>query len=284
MAVHLIQFLCLVAALFPSLFHALLETTCSAPLHNDRFVCELDQLKLKISQLEAILEESTQNVNRKSLYLKEREEVIEALSRKIHHLQSTLDGLKGESSRADARLSALEDEVRHLWAASRKNNFDIYNLESKARDAEERLQTVTSQVENMADIVTEQWIQIQRLEQALHMTKMRARRQAGPTRCTFLKFINNIIGTPHQKLSGLLDAHLFGKGPTLNSYVSQALHQLKKAFVAAKKYHHQLQGLIKQELEKNEFTAALAHNELVFVLASALLTFPIMGAWMLLLS
>lgn len=144
MAVHLIQFLCLISALFPSLFFALSETTCSAPLHDDRLICELHQLKLKISQLgtisfsrlifidifvqsielflaevfafnviwtlflflikkwrfklnnitESVLEESTKNLNQKSLYLKEREEAIEAISRKIHHLQSTIDGLK----------------------------------------------------------------------------------------------------------------------------------------------------------------------------------------------
>ncbi|XP_062162747.1 uncharacterized protein LOC133869699 [Alnus glutinosa] len=284
MAVHLIQFLCLISALFPSLFFALSETTCSAPLHNDRLICELYPLKHKISQLESVLEESTKNLNQKSLYLKEREEAIESMSRKIHHMQSTLDGLKGESSRADERLSALEDEVRHLWATSRKNNFDIHNLEYKAQDAEDRLERVTSQVENMADIVTEHWIQIQRLEQALQITKMRARRQVGSTRCTFLKFSNNLFGNHFQKLFGMLDPYLFGKGPTLSSYISQALHKLKRVFIEAKKYHHQLQGLIKQEMEKNEFTAALAHSELVFILASALITFPLMGAWVLLSS
>jgi hypothetical protein len=54
MAVHLIQFLCLISALFPSLFFALSETTCSAPLHNDRLICELYPLKHKISQLGTI--------------------------------------------------------------------------------------------------------------------------------------------------------------------------------------------------------------------------------------
>lgn len=39
--------------------------------------------------------------------------------------------------------------MRSLWAASRKINFDIYNLESKAQDAENRLEKVTSQVEKV---------------------------------------------------------------------------------------------------------------------------------------
>ncbi|CAL2225484.1 unnamed protein product [Prunus armeniaca] len=60
-------------------------------------------------------------------------------------------------------------KVRLLWAASRKYNFDLNVLESKAQDAEDRLETVASQ--KMVDIVTEQWIQIHWLEQALHITQ-----------------------------------------------------------------------------------------------------------------
>jgi hypothetical protein len=36
-----------------------------------------------------------------------------------------------------------------LWATLRKNNFDIHVLESKAREAEDRLQMVTSQVQKV---------------------------------------------------------------------------------------------------------------------------------------
>ncbi|KAB1201084.1 hypothetical protein CJ030_MR0G005140 [Morella rubra] len=283
MAIHLILYLCLLPALFPLLF-TLSETTCSAS-HNSLLMCELDELKFKVSQLESILEESTQNLNQRSLYLKEREETIEAMSLKIRYLQSTLDDLKqGETSRADERLSALRNEVQRLWAASRKNNFDIHNLKFKAQDAEERLEKITSQVGNMADFVTEQWIQIQRLEQALEITQRRARRQVASTRCTFLKFINNLFGNHRQKVFEVLDPYLFGKGSTLSSYISQALHQSERLFITARKYHHQLQGLIKQEMERNEFTTTLANSELVFILASALITFPIMGAWLLLSS
>ncbi|CAL2258383.1 unnamed protein product [Prunus armeniaca] len=72
----------------------------------------------------------------------------------------------------DERLNALEGEVRLLWAASRKYNFDLHVLEFKAQDAEDRLETVASQAQKMADIVTEQWIQIQQLGQALHITQI----------------------------------------------------------------------------------------------------------------
>lgn len=247
-------------------------------------ICELQEMKLRITQLETVMEEIVQNFNEKYLYLKQREKLIEEFSHKIHHLQSVLYSIKGDSSHANERLAALEEEVRLLWAASRKNNFDLHTLESKAQDAEDRLNMVSKQVEQLADIVTEQWIQIQQLEQALQMAELRAlkaKRQVSMMRCTFLKFINNLFGNHLEKVFGMLDPYLFGRGSTLSSYKSRFLHQLKRMWSAAKAYHHELQGFIKQEIEKYEFTAALANDELVFFVASALITFPIMGAWML---
>ncbi|KAE9452549.1 hypothetical protein C3L33_15549, partial [Rhododendron williamsianum] len=181
--------------------------------------------------------------------------------------------LQGESSRANERLNQLEEEVRLLWANMRKTNFELHHLESKAQDAENNMNLVASQVETMAAIVTEQWIQIRQLEQALHNAEVQALTvKRLPTRCKFLKFLRNLFGNHLQKLKGILDSSLFHK--------ESPLHQLEKISSAAKKYHHELQGFIKQEMEKNEFTAALANKEV----ASALITFPIMSAWMLLCS
>ncbi|KAA8519746.1 hypothetical protein F0562_014002 [Nyssa sinensis] len=252
------------------------QTSCG----NHHLIRDLQEANLKVARLESILEETIQDLNAKSLYLRENEKLIEEMTHEINHLQSALFKLKGDSSCVDERLNVLEDEVRLLWAASRKNNFELHNLESKAQDAENRLEMVTSQVEKMADIVTEQWIQIQHLEQALQIAEMRAlkgRKQASSTRCTFLKFIKIHFGSHLQKLREMLDSFLFEKESALGSYTSQALHQLAKILSAAKKYHHE--GFIKQEMERNEFTAALANSEVIFFVASALITFPIMSAW-----
>uniref|UniRef100_A0A5B7BMB4 Uncharacterized protein n=1 Tax=Davidia involucrata TaxID=16924 RepID=A0A5B7BMB4_DAVIN len=259
------------------------QTSCG----NHHFIRDLQEAKLKIGRLESILEETIKDLNAKSLYLKESEKLIEKMTHEIDHLQSALFSFKGDSSCVDERLNALEEEVRLLWAASRKNNFELHNLECKAQDAENRLEVVTSQVEKIADIVTEQWIQIQHLEQALQIAEMRTLRvrwQVSSSRCTFLKFIKTLFGSHLQKLREMLDPFLFEKESALGSYISQALHQLAKFLSAAKKYHHELQGLIKQEMERNEFTAALANKEVVFFVASALITFPIISAWMLLSS
>ncbi|KAF3451433.1 hypothetical protein FNV43_RR07528 [Rhamnella rubrinervis] len=210
--------------------------TGSTPRSNNDndFTSKLQEIKRKIAYLESVHEESIQKLNEKMHYIEEQKKQIQQMSHKIHLLQSAVLNLKAHSSHVDQRLNALEEEVQHLWAASRKNNFDIHLLESRAQDAEDTLETVTSQVEKMGDIVTEQWMHIQRLEQAVHITEVRAlrARRQGYLRCSFLK----------------------------------------------------LQRFIKQEMEKNKFTAALANNELVFFVASALITFPIISGWMLLSS
>ncbi|XP_022720450.1 tropomyosin-like isoform X1 [Durio zibethinus] len=253
--------------------------------HNP-LIRELHDAKLRISRLESILEERIQSINAKTLYLKEREKLLDDMENKITFLQSALSSLKDNSLLADERLKALEEEVRLLWAVLRKNNFELHVLESKAQDSEDKLEVVTSQVEKMAEVVTEQWIQIQHLEQALQIAEMRALQAQWQRdkRCTFLKFISHLSGRHLPKMFKALDSYSLGKGSAIKYYMSQALQQLRRFYSAAKKYHHELQGFIKQEMRRNEFTAAFVNDELVFFLASALITFPILSAWMLLLS
>ncbi|XP_042488207.1 uncharacterized protein LOC122068419 [Macadamia integrifolia] len=262
--------------LLPALFTAVIALSGTTPPvsqagsaticrdQNNDVICEVQQMKLKIAHMESVLEESVQKLNAKGLHLKEQEKLIEEMKHKIHYLQTALVSMKGGSSYAEERINVLEEKVQRLWDESRKNNFNLHILETKAQDAEKSLEVVTSQVEKMADIVTEQWIQIQQLEQALQiaMRNIKAQRKAD-SRCIFLKVRGRYSFVQE----------------SLRSYTSMALHQLKKFFSAAKKYHHELQGFVKQEMEKNEFTAVLANEEVIFFVASALIVFPIMGAW-----
>ncbi|CAL5412261.1 unnamed protein product [Camellia sinensis] len=277
------------------------ETSCTNQ-HNHHLICDFEDAKLKIARLEAILEETIQNINAKSLYLEESRKLIDEMTHEMDRLQSAVSSLKGESSRTNERLNQLEEEIRLLWATLRKTNFELHFLESKAQDAENRLELASSKVETlqalrldsfivfflvaslliftlfgasfvlldglffMAAIITEQWIQIQQLEQALHIAEMRAlkvKRQTRSTRCTFLKLVRNLFGNHLQKFMEMLDSFLFDKESAFGSYLSQVMHQLEKILSATKKYHHELQGFVKQEMEKNEFTAALAHKEVL---------------------
>ncbi|XP_058100579.1 uncharacterized protein LOC131245262 isoform X2 [Magnolia sinica] len=201
------------------------QSFCRDP--TDNVICQLEEMKQKVSRLESILEVNMKSLNAKDVYLEEKEKLIEEMTHKIHFLQNAMVDIKkslGDSSYYEERVRLLEDEVRLLWAESRKNNFNIHVLDANARDAEEKLEELTSQVEKMGSIVTEQWIQIQQLEQALQITEIR---KTESTRCIFLK----------------------------------------------------LQGTVKQVMERNEFTAAFVNKEVVFFMASALITFPAMGAW-----
>ncbi|XP_039068409.1 uncharacterized protein LOC120214637 [Hibiscus syriacus] len=247
---------------------------------------ELDDAKLDLSRLESVIDETIERIDAKTLILKEREKLLEDMENKIAYLQSVLSSLKDESLLADERLKALQKEVRLLWDVSRNNNFELHVLELKAQDAEDRLKVVTSKVEKTAEVVTEQWIQIQHLEQAHQIAQIRALQYQRKRymRCTFLKFISDLSEIHLPKMFGALEHYSFGLGSTMKYYMSQALPQLRRLYSATKKYHHELQGFIKQEMRRNEFTATFANDELVFFLASALITFPVLSAWMALSS
>ncbi|KAK6932610.1 hypothetical protein RJ641_002234 [Dillenia turbinata] len=276
MVVHLLL-------LMPVIILSLPDTSASSSLQiqsqmhclpdNNSLICQLQELKLKLAHSESILQESIQNSNAKSIYLRECEKLVGEMAHKIGHLQSTLRSIK----------------VHMLWDASRKNNFDLHVLKYEAENAEDRLKEVTSKVETMANIVTEQWIQIQQLEQALQVTQVRVlkvQRQVIWTRCTFLKFINHIYEVHVKKMMAILEP---ARHSAIRSYILSVTHHLKQIWMAVRKYHHEmllleLQGYVKHEMERNEITAALANREVVFFVASLIIIFPIMGAWMILTS
>ncbi|XP_050230679.1 uncharacterized protein LOC126679742 isoform X2 [Mercurialis annua] len=221
--------------LFPAIIiSSLIDLTSQDPHSSSHhLLTQLHEANLKVAQLESSVEKITQKVKASDSYLQSQEKQIQDMEKMINHLRFTLSNLKTGSLLIDERINVLEEEVRALWATSRKNNFDIYVLRSRAEEAEDRLQIKISQVDKMADVVSEQWIQIQQFEQALQLRQMnvlKAQKRVGHPRCSFLK----------------------------------------------------LQGLIKREMERH--AACLVNEELVFFVASALIIFPLFGAWLLLSS
>ncbi|KAG5385271.1 hypothetical protein IGI04_036741 [Brassica rapa subsp. trilocularis] len=198
--------------------------------------------------VEAVLEETTQKV-------KEREKLIQDAETQILDLHSASYSFESGLPLVQERISELEEEVKLLWAALRTANFDLHVLEDKARDAERQVKATAFEVKQMTEVVTEQWIQVQHLEQ---MKEFNNRRNHVPSRCTLLKLMSDIRWE-----------------------VKNALSQLRSLWAAVTKYHHQLQGFIKHEMERNQITSALANSEVVFFMASALITFPVFGAWLL---
>uniref|UniRef100_A0A1J3JER9 Uncharacterized protein n=1 Tax=Noccaea caerulescens TaxID=107243 RepID=A0A1J3JER9_NOCCA len=268
----------LAALLFPILIAPLFvfSTEIQQIGANHHSVNDLEAAKLRISQLEAVLEATTQKLDAKTLYLKEREKLIQVAESQIHDLQSASYGVESGLPLVQRRIVELEEEVKLLWAALRITNFELHVLEDKARDADDEVKARALEVEQMTEVVTEQWIQVQHLEQ---MREFNNRRHHTPSKCTLLKLVSDIRGKQLLKVHVKFEVQWEGK-----KVILCVLSQLKRLWEAVTKYHHQLQGFIKHEMERNEITAALANREVVFFMASALITFPVFGAWVLLLS
>ncbi|XP_073151810.1 uncharacterized protein [Henckelia pumila] len=230
----------LLAALLLLLVCLAQPTDCqTSSFCSDRVAYELQEAKLRIARLESILEERIRDVNAKNNHLSECQRKIEELEVEIDRLKSLLSRFLVDSSIANQKLDALEEEVQLLWAASRKNNFEIHGLEYKASDAERRLQEIIDQVEGMAEIVSEQWLQIQRLEQAVHMAEIRTSKlkwESGWRRCPMVKSSKILLGNWFKKFEGILYPYAPATGSVLGFFKSQAL----RLFSATKCYHHQL--------------------------------------------
>ncbi|KAK1326588.1 hypothetical protein QJS10_CPA01g02038 [Acorus calamus] len=85
---------------------------------------ELDEMKLKIVQLESVLEEKLKNLDLKAKFVEEKNGQMEEMTRKIQFLQDELLHLKETGEAVMERIEVLQEEVRRLWAESRKNHFD----------------------------------------------------------------------------------------------------------------------------------------------------------------
>ncbi|CAM8998223.1 unnamed protein product [Rhodiola kirilowii] len=223
-------------------------------------ICQVNEMKLKVARLETMLEERSESLKSRSLLREELDRRNDELTTEILKLESHVEQLKGvEMMPGDEAVSSLEDEVQSLWSLSRKNNFDLHILESKAVEAEERLEDVKSEVEKMADIVTEQWIQFRHLEQALLGVQIKTvdtARQICLQKCSFF-----------ERMPLLLDQHLSQNMPAIKLYWSKVLHQVNMLLSAVKKYHLQLQDFVRQEMEKTQLTAFYTSEELVFFLS-----------------
>lgn len=255
---------------------------------NDGLIAEIENLKLKVASLESMLEENTDKFNCKIQHLQEKNRQIEEMEHRIQYLQTSVSKLKtpeGSSSVCEKMVVALEEEVRVLWAESRKSNFDYHNLQSKAKEEEEKMEEATLAVAKMENIITEQWIQIRQFEQSLQMMKImtaKVHKKSTPlvqwqrkVKSTVLKFIKQVRHHYLPEIADLPDAFFLGNYISKSS-LSRVFDQLKRTWSAVKEYHQKLQDSIKHSLEMIEFTAPLANQEVVFFLASVLVVMPIM--------
>lgn len=251
-------------------------------------------MMVEVTKLESLLEEKSMLLNSRILEIEQIKKLIEEMDMKIEFLQKTLNDAKvsyGGSSVFDEKIKAMYDEVQKLWDESRRNNFNIHVSESKTWEAEKKVEEVASKVEQMQNIINEQWIQIQQLEQSLQMTKVMTSRvnkkvpsdgckKRKSNGCPISRLRRSISRHSHSKPVGLPDSFFLG-GSISRSSLLKAINQFKGIISAARKRHHELQYTVKQAMEMNDFTAPLAHRELVFLVASTIVIFPLMMAWVL---
>ncbi|XP_072984550.1 uncharacterized protein [Typha latifolia] len=236
---------------------------------------EVEELKLKITRLEHILEESTRTLNSREAQLEEDNKLIEAMEHDIQALIYEQDKVK---------VQLLKDE-------SRKMNSNIYILESLANDSEKRLEALSSEVKKIENVVAEQWIQVRQFEQAFQLTKMMAskvRRRSmhrdgkyhiWPSKYMmskvrqFLKCIN----LQHMTEVALPDSFFLG-GSVSQSFISQAYSQSERIMSGAQTYHYKVKEFVKYMMGLNKYTAPFADTVIGFS-GHAILIFLIWMAW-----
>ncbi|XP_072960129.1 uncharacterized protein [Typha angustifolia] len=234
---------------------------------------EVEELKLKITRLEHILEESTRTLNSREAQLEEDNKLIEAME---HDIQA---------------LIYEQDKVKLLKDESRKMNSNIYILESLANDSEKRLEALSSEVKKIENVIAEQWIQVRQFEQAFQLTKMMAskvRRRSmhrdgkyhiWPSKYMmskvrqFLKCIN----LQHMTEVALPDSFFLG-GSVSQSFISQAYSQSERIMSGAQTYHYKVKEFMKYVMGLNKYTAPFADTVIGF-LGHAILIFLIWMAW-----
>ncbi|XP_074269897.1 uncharacterized protein LOC141592906 isoform X2 [Silene latifolia] len=226
---------------------------------------EIEAMKFKLQQLEHRFETTDRELNAKDTYIVKYEEQIEELSETVHRLESDLSNVE-EPPEYEQAVNVFEVQVHKLKTGVKKNDKELQLLKRKAEASEKRVDLLATQVKTMAVIVSELWLHIQKLEQAQEVIERRTtelRRYIRNQKCSFFKFVSSFGGIRRYQ-------------EIVAPYTSEALNLLKRSLLAVKKYHHQLQIVVKREMDKHGLTGALAGEESVFLLASIIFVFPIL--------
>ncbi|KAJ3686130.1 hypothetical protein LUZ61_015294 [Rhynchospora tenuis] len=215
---------------------------------------EMQALKEQILQLESNLVESTKKLEVKTELVEENSKLIEAMERDIQYLINEQENIKSSFSSKYYQddTSNTQQEVEFLNDQSRKVNSNIYNLELAAKDTEEKLESLNSEIVKIQSIISEQWIQIRQLEQAFQLTKIMASRVRRRTmentslgKLIYLKVVQFIEVVRLQLINDIALLESFFVEP-LGSYLSDASDYLLRFSRVTQKRSHGVLRLLKR--------------------------------------
>ncbi|TKW38755.1 hypothetical protein SEVIR_1G136800v4 [Setaria viridis] len=211
----------------------------------DALRSEIEALRLKIAQLESLLEENTKTLNSKASILEEDNKLIEAMECDIQLLIDGPESTKDSKSKSYSagNIKSMEDEVQQLQQEVSKINKNSDTIESLARDTERRVETLSSEVKKAY-----------RFRKAI-------RRQYIPD-------------------TDRPDVFFLG-GSVSRSSISIPYDQFKLFISSTQKFHHKVQVFLHDALESNTYSRCLANEPVTFVLAYLLVVSPMWIAWFL---
>ncbi|CAL5058574.1 unnamed protein product [Urochloa decumbens] len=288
---------------------AALAAGADADANADALRSEIEALRLKVAQLESLLEENTNTLNSKASILEEDNKLIEEMERDIQLLidgPATTKDSKIKSYSA-GNIKSMEDEVQQLQEEISKINKNSDTIELLARDTERRVDTLSSEVKKIEDIIAEQWIQIRQFEQAFVLTKYAGGIYLKDIFLRGSSYARSCFSHTYKQSSSFLpemnryyhEAYRFCKaihrrqyssdtdrpdvfflgGSVSRSSISIPYNQLRIFISSTQKFHHKVQVLIHDALESNRYSRGLANEPVTFILAYLLVVSPMWIAW-----
>eukprot|EP00252_Welwitschia_mirabilis_P002622 TRINITY_DN12567_c0_g1_i1.p1 TRINITY_DN12567_c0_g1~~TRINITY_DN12567_c0_g1_i1.p1 ORF type:complete len:308 (-),score=46.74 TRINITY_DN12567_c0_g1_i1:223-1146(-) len=225
-------FLCFTVAIRPGisvLISSDSEDRGDINVSDEIFVEEWTRLKSDISQLERLLEERDQEEMLLNGLIEEKENEIKLKLQTVASLQDKIMSFKekqaNEAFTQASEVFKIQDKssqlVNDLKAAIRNQNQILLSLERQAEETKRDMDEKILKYEKLEYAVTEQWMYIQQLEQALHIAEVSMLRVE-------TKGTEKMIDLPIMKIWQRLPKHLSVHAKAVEDWISKEFILWKK--------------------------------------------------------
>ncbi|PAN05720.1 hypothetical protein PAHAL_1G154000 [Panicum hallii] len=289
---------------------ALPGVATSADADADALRSEIEALRLKVAQLESLLEA----LNSKSTILEEDNKLIEAMERDIQLLMDGPESTKDSKTKSYSagNIKSMEDEVQQLQQEVSKINKNSDTIESLAHDTERRVETLSSEVKKMmASKVHERsrpsemvykWPgkeTILKYAADMNLNDIFLRGASYARSCfshtykessSFLQEINRYYHEAYRFRKAIRRQYIpdtdrpdvfFLGGSVSRSSIAIPYNQFKFFISSTQKFHHKVQVFLHDALQSNRYSRGLANEPVTFILAYLLVVSPMWMAWFL---